>query len=129
MFISRVALEQLYCNQRLSQRAVARELNVGNSTVRRYLKKYGIPTLERDVFEWNQDAAYILGALLGDGSAYLSHNATSLLLQRVGHRLRLKLARKEDEKRKALYRLVSTSHSEIDYLLEEIADVREVLYG
>lgn len=72
--LMRETLEELYSRQRLSQRAVARLLKVGHTTVRRYLERYGIPTLERDVFVWNEDAAYLLGALLGDGCAYISHN-------------------------------------------------------
>jgi len=79
----RETLEELYSNQRLSQRAIARKLGIGHTTVRRYLKKYGISTLERDVFEWNEDAAYILGALLGDGCAYTSYSNTSPLIYRT----------------------------------------------
>ncbi len=81
--LSREVLEELYSNQRLSQRAVARKLGIGHTTVRKYLKRYGIATLERDIFEWNEDAAYILGALLGDGCAYMSHNGKSAKMHRV----------------------------------------------
>lgn len=83
MLIARETLEELYSKERLSQRAVARKLNVGHTTVRRYLGIYGIPTLERDVFDWNEDTAYIVGALLGDGCAYTSYSNTSPLIYRV----------------------------------------------
>ncbi len=74
MRIDRRALEELYSQQRLSQRAVARHLDVTYGTVRYYLKKYDIPTIDRDAFDWNEDIAYILGAMLGDGCAYISYH-------------------------------------------------------
>ncbi len=83
MRIDRNILQELYCKQRLSQRAVARHLDVPYGTVRYYLKKYGIPTLDRDAFGWNENIAYILGAMLGDGSAYVSNNGTKTIMHRV----------------------------------------------
>lgn len=83
MRIDRGVLEELYSQQRLSQRAVARHLGVAYGAVQYSLKKYGIPTIDRDAFDWNEDLAYILGAMLGDGCAYISYGGHSPILYRV----------------------------------------------
>ena len=83
MTIARETLEELYSKLRLSQRAVARKLGIPYTTLRNYLKKYGVATLERDVFQWNEDTSYLVGALLGDGCAFRSYGGHSPLRYRV----------------------------------------------
>ncbi len=79
--IARAVLEDLYYKDCLSQREIATRLGCSESTIRRRLKKYGLPTPYRDrtnflrrrgAFSrrcrWSPEIAYAVGLIVSDGS-------------------------------------------------------------
>ncbi len=74
IFISYETLQELYCNQNLSQKKVAEILKCNVDTVAINLKKYNIKShktgswlVNKEIILNSQQLDYINGALLGDG--------------------------------------------------------------
>jgi intein-encoded DNA endonuclease-like protein/predicted DNA-binding protein YlxM (UPF0122 family) len=75
-FVTEHLLRQLYLEEKLSQRKIAEKLGLSTVYVSRLLRYYGIscgkepPNLRRVDLSPSPELAYVLGAVLGDGSAF-----------------------------------------------------------